>query len=515
MQYHHNFQHLERLAPLGYFAMGIGWIQLSGGDRMLAIANGSDWTPQPLTLHAPRAESGFEKLPSWFSNDYDHHMGLAVGDLTGNGYDDIVVAVFSGKNQSLREGGVKAYLGGPNGLNPDPIWIARGFAATGVALAPFSGKRTADVIVSCLSEDGTIQSPALDDQGRFPGRPRLLENKTPQGSEVPIFQEHIIEREIVRGAGDVTAADVDFDGNLDVVFAGSRTSVLYGDPQPERGSPWRDAECWQSSEEHPFSFSALAFRHPAFPEQQLIASSRGLMSASQLKGRSLEDIGTGILIHAPKRGRETRALQHLGKLQAEKPSIPAGLAIAHDCSGRPSLIAGFLDARGRDIRGVPLRAFRSSPTDTTAPFTSEEGEELPGGGLMAARLAVAPRTDGPSRVSQHSFVVSGGPWHVLTLPWCPAGAPLFVKASDSNDRPVDVSFSLSADGTALYFSPKLSTGTRVTVVARTTDDVEIAATSSAAWPPAGASGVWRGRLARRKTKTPENSPPSASAREAG
>ena len=151
-----DFQRLERLSPLGYFAMGIGWLRVGtqhgAGVKMLAIANGSDWTPQPVTLHAAHPDRGFEKLPCWFSDDYDHHMGLAVGDVTGNGYDDIVVAVFAGKDQSLTGGGIKLYRGGPEGLNSAPLWLSRGYAATGIALADITGDGTLDILVSCLSE---------------------------------------------------------------------------------------------------------------------------------------------------------------------------------------------------------------------------------------------------------------------------------------------------------------------------------------------------------------------------
>jgi hypothetical protein len=229
-----KFQRLERLSPLGYFAMGIGWIRVATRPgknvKMLAIANGSDWTPQPLTLHAPHPERSFEKLPCWFSDDYDHHMGLAIGDVTGNGYDDVVVAVFAGKDQRLTGGGVKMYPGGPEGLSPQPIWLSQGYAATGVALADITGDGTLDILVSCLTEQGTIQAPHTNSNGHFEGRARLLVNQGTSNGLSTTFHPYVIERTEARGAGDVTVADVDLDGTLDVVFAGRRTAVLYGNP---------------------------------------------------------------------------------------------------------------------------------------------------------------------------------------------------------------------------------------------------------------------------------------------
>ncbi len=508
-----SFQRLERLAPLGYFAMGIGWLKLGSGEQMLAIANGSDWTPQPLTLHASHPDRGYEKLPCWFSDDYDHHMGLAVGDLTGNGYDDIVVAVISGKNQNLAEGGIKVYLGGPGGLDPHPLWLARGFAATGVALAPFDGGRRPDILVSCLSEGGTIQKPDLDEHGRFTGRARLLVNHTKPGSETPTFEEHVIEHEAARGAGDVFVADVDLDGELDVVFASGKTSVLYGNPRTDLGSPWKHADYWTSNERHPYSFAALAFTHPSFPGGQLIASSRGLMSATQLAGRTLEEIQTGVLIHVPSRGKSTPALQRIGSFDPQSPQVPAGLGVAYGRDGHPSLVAGFLDARGRDIRGAPVRIYPSALTNSTLPFAAGDGQALPGGGLMAGRVEVTPRREGPSTIAEWNFSIERHHMSVLTLPASPAGDLLYVDVEDASGR--RVSFSSHVSGRSVSFSEPLPYGGTVCIGARTVDEVEVVAASSAAWPPAGASGVWRGQLTRHGLDDQQSPPPVERVRQAG
>lgn len=513
-----RFQRLERLAPLGYFAMGVGLIRHGSEERMLVLANGSDWTPQPLTLHAPHAERGFEKLPCWFSDDYDHHMGLAIGDLNGNGYDDVIVAVFAGKNQQLSEGGLKVYRGGPGGLDPTPVWLAKGFAATGVALAPFGRKELPDIVVSCVSEDGTIQSPGLDASGRLPGRPRLLINRTERGEESLRFDTRIIAHEIVRGAGDVVISDVDLDGTLDVVFAAPKTAVLFGEPG-ESSLPWEHADTWVAREEHPFSFSALTFRHPDFPESQLVASSRGLLSGAQLAGSTLEDLAPGILIHAPTRRGTSHHLQQLAPLDPKRPELPAGLAVAYDGGGRPHLVAGFLDARGRDIRGAPLRIYRSAPTlpDEKAefPFDPKPDEELPGGGLMAGRVCVAPRIEGPTTIFQHRIEVTDRPLHVATLPLCPTGELLFMEATNAAGQPLRVDCSRIAESATFCFSPPLPVGSHVVVAMRAADEVDIVAASSAAWPPAGASGIWRGRLGRKAFIPATDSSSSTGVRQAG
>src|SRR5690606_31450251 len=303
------------------------------------------------------------------------------------------------KDQSLKGGGVKLYRGGPDGLDSSPLWLSRGYAATGIALADITGDGALDILVSRLSEEGTIQAPHTNSAGHFEGRARLLINQPGRDSSTSEFQEHVIERDEARGAGDVTVADVDLDGTLDVVFAGRRTAVLYGDPQLNRGRAWEHAPVWTSEEEHPFSFTAQAFSHPAFAGSLLVASSRGLLSAEQLAGRSLGDVQTGVFIHRPERKARTSALQHLALLDEKRPEIPAGITIAHDSEGYPCLIAGFLDARGRDIRGAALRMFNSGDLHPHEPFDDTQGTALPGGGLMAGRVIATPRAEGPNSVS--------------------------------------------------------------------------------------------------------------------
>lgn len=517
-----QFRRLERVAPLGYFAMGVGWIHVARvdgspkQDRMLAIANGSDWTPQPLTLHRSDPLTGVCKLPHWFSTDYDHHMGLAVGDLNGTGYEDVVVAVFAGKDQAVSGGGVKVYRGGPAGLNPDPEWLARGFAATGVVLADLTGTGTLDVVVSCLSESGTIQAPEVDSSGHFRGRARLLENVSEQGSSETAFREHVIEHSAARGAGDVTVADVDLDGNLDVIFAGSRTTVLYGRPDLSSGNPWSDAPVWVSEEEHPFSFSAQAFSHPDFPEGQLVCSSRGLFSVSQLRGRGIDEIAPGLFVHLPTRGGTSEALQAMAGFDANRPELPAGLAVAHGPDGVPFIVAGFLDARSRDIRGAPIRLFPAASSRTT-PFDEGGVQELGGGGLMAARVVVSPYTGGPTSVHQFRVSVDDREQVAVTLPRRPAEELLSVEVIGPDGRRVKHWVSRTSDGSTLCFSPPLKVDSEVVVSFRTAEDVEIAVTSSAAWPPAGASGVWRGRLVAVEPgcARPSDSPPASRERRAG
>src|SRR5690606_28938783 len=214
------------------------------------------------------------------------------------------------------------------------------------------------------------------------------------------------------------------------------------------------------------------------------------------------------------RQARTPALQHLALLDEKRPEIPSGLTVTHDPEGYPCIISGFLDARGRDIRGAALRMFRSGQLRQSLPFDDPQGTALPGGGLMAGRVVATPRADGPNSVSDCCLEVGPHPQRVLTLPWRPSGDLLAIRVTDRDGKQVDSRFSRASGGSALCFSPPLPAQSRVTVFVRTAEEVEIAATSSAAWPPAGASGVWRGRLARQQAAFLQSSPP-AHVRQAG
>jgi hypothetical protein len=165
-----------------------------------------------------------------------------------------------------------------------------------------------------------------------------------------------------------------------------------------------------------------------------------------------------------------------------------------------------LDARGRDIRGAPLRTYRSAPSGATAPFEPLPEEDLPGGGHMAGRVYVSPRCEGPTTIAEYSSQTGTQPRHVITLPSSPALAPLFVVATTAGERSRRLAFTRSADGATLCFSPAIPPRSRVVIGIRTADELEIVASSSAAWPPAGASGVWRGRLTRMNIQPQTDSP---------
>jgi hypothetical protein len=428
-------------------------------EHVLALSHGSDWAPQPVTLHRACPDGGYESVPFWFSRDYDYHMGLAVGDLTGNGHHDLVVAVFAGRDQQLRGGGVKVYHGSEQGLDPEPHWVARGFGATAVALGDLNGNGRLDMLVSCFAESGTAARPALGPAG-FEGRARMCLNAGRNGARAE-FEAFALDSRASRGAGDVKLADVDLTGELDALWAGPQTAVSFGRLAGDTAPRAPVAE-WISRERHPLSACVDCLVHRALPTQQV-----------------------------------------LGTFDQARPELPSGFALgATSVSETPDLFAGFLDARGLDVRGAALRRYRAG-SGLGGEFFRPQAEALPGDRLMAGRVMASPRVRrGPEGVHTVPLRVDGdAPWRVLTLPGLATSIVRSVEARlDGAWEPIAAShhgtrhgFTVVPGTNWLSVHPALPPGTSVVVSLTTAATFELTATSSAAWPPAGSSGVWEVR----------------------
>ena len=91
--------------------------QFAGNTRPMLFKTPSGQPPK----HAPIQSDDIllELTPSWQSNDEDDRYGLAVGDLTGDGYPEIYSACGV---DTPSEGRDRAYLNVHGELDPDPWW---------------------------------------------------------------------------------------------------------------------------------------------------------------------------------------------------------------------------------------------------------------------------------------------------------------------------------------------------------------------------------------------------------
>jgi hypothetical protein len=78
-----------------------------------------------LAKHEPKQSDDIllELTPSWQSTDEDDRYGLAVGDLTGDGYPEIYSACGIDTSDTSLEGRDRAYLNVHGELDPNPWWL--------------------------------------------------------------------------------------------------------------------------------------------------------------------------------------------------------------------------------------------------------------------------------------------------------------------------------------------------------------------------------------------------------
>lgn len=92
-----------------------GWLDL-------VVANGNDIRRQRVEVYYNDGAGAYPANPQWSSGDVDYHGHLAVGDVDGDGWEDVAVSVFLGAGGFGSKGRVKLYrnLGGT--LESLPSW---------------------------------------------------------------------------------------------------------------------------------------------------------------------------------------------------------------------------------------------------------------------------------------------------------------------------------------------------------------------------------------------------------
>jgi hypothetical protein len=184
------------------YGTGLGWGDFDGdGWRDLVVASGNDKRPGPLSVHRG-GEQGLPADPEVVGAEaYRAHV--AVGDVDGDGYDDVVSTRFLGSAGFDEAGGVDLHLGGPDGLSATPAWSADGFYTFSAALGDADGDGDLDLAVAvgeAYEHDPWPQRLYTNDGGTFGAEP----------SWTSADSAH---------AFDVGFVDWGGDGDLDLVYA--------------------------------------------------------------------------------------------------------------------------------------------------------------------------------------------------------------------------------------------------------------------------------------------------------
>jgi hypothetical protein len=164
----------------------------------------------------------------------------AVGDVNGDGFADVLVTADRATAEAAREGRAYLYLGGPDGLSPTPAWTAdptdqadARFGYSCAIVGDVDGDGFDDVVVGALR-----WSSALLAEGRaylFRGGLAGLET-SPSWTSDPADQAGALFGTTVASAG-----DVDGDGFTDVLIGATQFDgevVNEGGAFLFRGGPW-------------------------------------------------------------------------------------------------------------------------------------------------------------------------------------------------------------------------------------------------------------------------------------
>lgn len=189
-------------------ATGMGFSDLDhDGDADLVVAYGNDIQAGPVVVFENR-DGVLETSPSWVSAGEHFHGHLSLGDVNGDGFDDVVVSLFLGDGKWSDPGGVMVYLNDGGVLQELPSWEAHGFFSFANALGDVD--RDGDLDLALAVGEAYQHDPdhslvfANDGHGDF-------------GAE-PIWQT-----DVPRYSFDAAWVDLDGDGWLDLALANQQS----------------------------------------------------------------------------------------------------------------------------------------------------------------------------------------------------------------------------------------------------------------------------------------------------
>jgi len=213
-----------RSAESGY-ATGLGVSDVDGdGDGDVVVAYGNDMVPGPLAIYE-NEQGVLGETAAWTSEAHHYFGQLSIGDVDGDGADDLVVSRYVGDEGRFDEpGGVQLWLGANDGF--ELAWEDDGFYSFSCALGDVDGDGDLDLAVAV--------GEAYDNE---PDRSRVY--AWDAGFAL------VWETEGPRHSYDVGWTDPDGDGDLDLVFASvGSPHALY-----ENDGGLSDAPVWEADGE--------------------------------------------------------------------------------------------------------------------------------------------------------------------------------------------------------------------------------------------------------------------------
>lgn len=233
----------------GDFGTGLALADINGdGYKDLVVSSGNDKALQHVTVYLNRQDGTFPKNPDWISADTDHHGTLAVGDIDGDGDNDVAVSVFLGKELNYEGGGVKVYTNQNGTLTPTPVFTDTGYPSFGCALGDIDGDGDLDLAVACGEPIPEVESFATQECTTKAVALRKKAGRKVTNNPQPPFKVHnriyinqgtgySTQSEAVWLTKDsfvsmaVTFGDVNADGLMDVLFDSAPVRLYLGKQQ--------------------------------------------------------------------------------------------------------------------------------------------------------------------------------------------------------------------------------------------------------------------------------------------
>jgi hypothetical protein len=202
------------------YSTGCAWADINRDGRLdFVVANGNDMAREKVVVYYNTGSGTFlPTLPSWQSGDIDYHGQLSIGDVNKDGYPDVAVSVYIGAAGFSQKGRVKLYLNNSGTLNSAPSWVSEDTLYTfSCAFGDADGDGNPDLAVA--TGESYNSKPDYD---------RIYFNNNGVLAVLPGWKSKYLGYSM-----DVTWADFNGDGRLDLVFAGergpSRMYLNYGD----------------------------------------------------------------------------------------------------------------------------------------------------------------------------------------------------------------------------------------------------------------------------------------------
>ncbi len=155
------------------FGVSVGTAGDVNGDGYSDVIVGADYyangqTDEGRAYVYHGGAGGLSTTPAWTaeSDQADARLGFSAetaGDVTGDGYSDVIVGAYNYDNDQMMEGRAFVYHGGATGLSADPDWtgesdqVAAQFGVSVGTAGDVNGDGYSDVIVgACFYDNGQV-----------------------------------------------------------------------------------------------------------------------------------------------------------------------------------------------------------------------------------------------------------------------------------------------------------------------------------------------------------------------